>query len=77
MRKIYEIAREISTDWHKPNYAAVPYIKAMYSLTAIDDKYVFDSGRDIVQRFLLNAGTWRGDVARRVKAELRGMVSDV
>ena len=33
-----------------------------------------DSGRSVVAYFLANAGTWRGEVARRVKKELNAMI---
>jgi hypothetical protein len=46
----------------------------MEELITTLDMYLYDSAQDIVLRFLCNAGTWRGEVARRVKAELRAMV---
>jgi len=73
MRSVNEIAREIKKDWTKVNYAAVPYLDAMFSLENISDNYGYDSGKSIVIYFLSNAGSWRGDVARRVKKELKAM----
>lgn len=73
-RPLYVIAREIREDWVNPNYAALPYLTAMRSLDRVTEKYGYDSGFHIVMYFLSNASTWRGDTARRVKAELRGMV---
>lgn len=73
MRPIYVIAEEIEQDWRKPYFGAVPYLTAMSELDSIDDSYYFDSGRSIVLYFLSNANTWRGETARRVKAELRSM----
>ena len=32
---------------------------------------MYDSGRSIVRYFLGNAGAWRGDVAKAIKAELK------
>ena len=72
-RPLHEIAREIRSDWKKVNYAAVPYLEAMGTLDRIEDKYYLDSGRSIVLYFLSNASSWRGDVARRIKKELKGM----
>lgn len=72
-RPVYEIASEIDLDWKKVNGAAKPYLEAMYSLDNINDKYGLDSGKSIVSYFLCNANTWKGDVARRVKAELKSM----
>ena len=73
-RPIYEIAGEIRKDWYPVNYAAVPYLRSMLELDKITDKDWCDSAEGIVARFLGNAGTWRGETARRVKAELRGML---
>ena len=74
IRPIYEIAMEIRKDWGaKIYFGARPYLDAMESLNSINDNYGMDSGKMIVIYFLSNAGTWRGDVARRVKAELKAM----
>ena len=70
-RSINTIAREIKRDWQKPYFGAVPYIDAMLSLDSVSDKYGWDSGESIVRYFLANASTWRGDTAKRVKAELK------
>lgn len=72
-RPLYEIATEIRKDWKKVYFGAVPYLNAMSSLNSIDDDYGLDSAQSIVLYFLANAGTWRGEVARRVKAELKSM----
>lgn len=72
-RPIYEIAREIRKDWKQPYFGAVPYIDAMLTLNSIHDNYIFDSGKSVVLYFLANANTWRGDTARRVKAELKAL----
>jgi hypothetical protein len=74
MRNLYEIASEIRRDWKKVYFGAVPYLDAMGSLSSVNDKYGFDDARSIVNYFLANANSWRGEVARRVKAELKGMV---
>lgn len=74
MRPICEIAREINADWKKVNYAAKPYLDAMYGLVSIDDNYYQDSAKSVVLYFLSNATSWRGDTARRIKAELKGML---
>lgn len=73
-RPIYEIAREIKADWAKVNYAAAPYLDAMQFLTSIDDEYYADSATSVIRYFLSNAASWRGPVAQRIKAELRGML---
>jgi hypothetical protein len=77
-RPLYDIADEISRDWRKQgkgiSYAAKPYLDAMGSLRSLDDKYGEDDARGIVHYFLSNASQWKGDTAKRVKAELRGML---
>lgn len=72
-RPLHVIAEEIRRDWTKPYFGAVPYLKAMESLTSVADAYGYDDGEYIVMYFLSNAGTWRGETARRIKAELKGM----
>lgn len=74
MRPIYEIAYEIRRDWKKPYFGAAPYLDAMCSLNSVTDNYIHDSGKSIVLYFLSNASTWRGETAKRVKAELKAMV---
>ena len=73
MRPLYEIAREIRNDWKKVSYSAKPYLDAMASLGSIEDRYYYDSGNSVVLYFLANASSWRGENAKRIKAELRSM----
>lgn len=75
MRPLYEIASEIRSDWKKVSPYAAPYLSAMSTLRSIEDNYIFDSGRSIVSYFLANAGTWKGETARRIKAELKSMLN--
>lgn len=70
-RSIYEIAKEIRRDWKNVNYAARPYLDAMSSLVSLDSHYGADSAQSVVAYFLANAQTWRGPVAKRIKAELK------
>lgn len=74
VRPLYEIAKEIRRTWPKVYFGAVPYLQAMATLDKVTDTYVMDSGKSIVNYFLANAGTWRGDDAKRIKAELKAMV---
>jgi hypothetical protein len=73
-RPLHTIAREIKRDWAKPYFGAVPYLDAMGALTSVNDKYYDDDGVSVVSYFIANAATWKGDTARRVKAELRDML---
>ena len=73
-RSLSEIAAEIRKDWgSKVNFGAKPYLDAMASLNSINDNYGWDSGKSIVLYFLGNAATWRGETAKRIKAELKAM----
>lgn len=72
-RPLYEIANEIRKDWRPVNYAAKPYLDAMSSLNDIADNYGADKAKTIVLYFLCNASTWRGEVAKRIKLELKAM----
>lgn len=70
-KSIAEIAAIIRKDWQKVNFAAKPYLSAMNCLSDINHQIGFDSGKSIVLYFLSNASTWRGDVAKAVKLELK------
>ena len=74
VRPLSAIARDIKRTWSKVYFGAVPYLDAMLSLGAIHENFYNDSGRSIVAYFLSNATTWRGDDARRIKAELNAML---
>ncbi len=76
-RSLHVIALEIASDWTKVNYAASPYLQAMDTLDKVTDAYYADSAASIVRYFLANANTWRGETARRVKAELKEMIKGV
>ena len=74
MRPIYDIAHEISSDWKKPYFGAVPYLNAMHTLVDLQSRYGLDDAKGILAYFLANASTWRGDTAKRVKAELKAIL---
>ena len=79
MRALNEIASEIESecgtkDWY---VYAEAYVTPMKSLNSISDNYFADSAESIVMYALANLTSWRGDTARRVKAELNGMLKGV
>lgn len=80
-RTLSEIAREIQRDYRskgKPVYfAAVPYVDALRSVheTNLAGKFYEDDVEGLVIRLLGNLGTWRGETATRVKAELKGALA--
>lgn len=72
-RPLHVIARDIRKNWPKVYFGAVPYLDAMGTLTNVSDSYGYDSAKSIVLYFLGNAGTWRGEDAKRIKDELKAM----
>lgn len=73
-RPLHVIAQEVKATWPKVYFGAVPYLDAMAQLDKITDHYFDDSAKDVVIYFLSNANTWRGEDARRIKAELKGLL---
>jgi len=74
MRAINEIARDIRADWKNLSPYAKPYLDAMFALEGIRDNYYEDSAQSVVLYFLANAQTWRGPVAKAIKAELKALM---
>jgi hypothetical protein len=74
-RPLREIAAEIEGDWKVINNQAarkaLDLMKSMGSITA--PFYLDDHGFGVVGSFIEHSRGWRGDVARRVKKELRTM----
>jgi len=79
MRNLNEIALEI--EWECSDKAwyvyAEAYVTPMKSLTSISDTYYADSAESIVRYALANLTSWRGENARKIKAELNGMLKGV
>lgn len=73
-RAINEIAKEVLNKWEKISPAAFPYLEAMTQLVSIDDYYYNDSASSVINYFLANARGFRGEDAKRIKAELKEMV---
>lgn len=73
-RSLSTIAKDIRSDWSTITPYARPYLNAMLSLDKVSDNYYADSGKSVVLYFLSNAASWRGETARRIKAELKEMV---
>lgn len=73
-----QIANIIRKDWTSgsPTFqCAFPYLQAMSRLSSIQESYGCDLGKDVVLYFLANASTWRGPVAKLVKAELKSRLA--
>ena len=60
--------------WKSPYFGAVPYIRAMNELGAISDSYGLDPAHEILAYFLCNAGSFRGEHARTIKAEIKSIL---
>lgn len=75
MRQLREIASEIEADWRKiTNAGAQEALRQMKQMGDISTPYGADSaGHSVVGSFLTNAIGWHGEVARRIKKELRTM----
>jgi hypothetical protein len=74
VRPLHVIAEEIIANWKPVYFGAVPYLKAMACLGSMTDDYGCDSADSIVLYFLSNARTWKGETAKRIKAELKTLV---
>lgn len=72
---IAQIALMVRKDWKNVYFGAVPYLDAMRSLNTVNDNYYEDSASSIINYFLANATTCRGEVARAVKAKLKQLVA--
>lgn len=76
-----DIAYLIKKDWRKTSkngiyFGAVPYLDAMTMLSNVNQNYIMDSGKSIVIYFLANSQTWKGEVARLVKAHLNKLIKN-
>lgn len=75
-RTFAEIAREIKQTWKNVYFGAEPYLRAMLTINSSDKNapYTLETAEDIVIYFLANATYWRGEDAKRIKAELKSMI---
>ena len=75
MRTLNEIAAEIQADWPVINNAgARDALECMKKMGLITERFAADpNGYSVVGTFLTHSIGWRGDVARRIKKELKQM----
>lgn len=66
-----QLAALCKADWKKPYFGAVPYLSALSQINSIDDRFLAEDAYSIVLYFISNASTWRGEIAKAVKAELK------
>lgn len=74
-RTIKVIANEVLAKWEKISPAAFPYLVAMTQLVDINDYYYADTASSVINYFLANARGFRGEDAKRLKAELKEIVA--
>ena len=72
---IAQIAQIVKKEWKNVYFGAVPYLEAMQCLNNIGDSYFHDSATSILNYFLANATTWRGETARAVKTKLKMLIA--
>lgn len=71
---LHVLADVIRRDWNAQggvHYTAKPYLEAMGYLNEVSDRFGEDDGNTVIAYFLSNARTWKGDLAREVKAALK------
>lgn len=77
MRTLSAIAREMVPmlralpDTHMAKWAGLAQAEPLLSLETIHDDYGMDSGQYVVACLLGNISGWRGDDAKRIRAELK------
>jgi hypothetical protein len=76
MRPLNQLAAAILVDWKQSPSSgsyrrfALPYVEAMLTMNNCEDRYGLEWGDMIVARALNALHQWRGETARKVKAEL-------
>jgi hypothetical protein len=71
-RPICQIAADIRKDWGaKIYFGAKPYLDAMLTLWNANDTYGCEDAKTQILYFLSNASTYRGENAKKYKAELK------
>jgi len=78
-RPLYEIASEIKSEIRGKSFYpyAEAYLEPMLALDSIHDNYLMDTAESIVAYLLANLGSWRGEKAREIKAELKSILKVV
>lgn len=75
-RTFAEIVNEIRQVWTKPYFGAEPYLDALAQVHSSDKNapYLFETAKDLVPYLLANMTSFRGEDAKRIKAELKEMI---
>jgi hypothetical protein len=75
-RPLYEIAADIRKNYPTLYFGAVPYVDTLAKLDKITDMYHADSAETIVRYLQGNLMYWRGEHAKRIKAELKALLGE-
>lgn len=75
-RTFAEIAQEIKHSWKNIYFGAKPYVEALLEIDSTDPKapYWCEDAQSMVCGFFGNCSSWRGEDAKRIKAELKSMI---
>lgn len=75
-RTFSQIVKEIRKVWKNIYFGAEPYLDALSQVHSSDKNapYLFETAKDQVVYLLANMTTFRGEDARRIKAELKEMI---
>lgn len=76
-RPLYQFAGTIKRNWDNIDAKAKIYVEKMFSLNQVEpDKEgkSYDPARVVISGFLQNSRTWRGELARQVKRELKEII---
>jgi len=46
----------------------------MHTLVDLSSRYIAEDAEGILRYFLANSGTWKGETAKRIKAELKAIL---
>lgn len=58
-----------------PRTYAMPYLSALTACATVEDRYGMDTADSLIRYALSNLTSWRGEDARRLKAELKSALN--
>lgn len=70
------IRRDLQMQKKPVPFGAVPYLSALGTMNNLSDRYGVETGAQILPYLLSNLSTYRGPIARLVKAELNARLKD-
>lgn len=70
------IISDLKTQGKSIPSAAAPYLRAMRTMGSINENYGMDTGASIVSYLLSNLGSYKGETAKIIKAELKSRLKN-